>query len=102
MKLETGNGTRMKAALPERWTKLWREMAAPGKPLPIHHELEALYSQPHRHYHNLRHVAECLAEFDLARELARQSIAAELAIWFHDADYDTYTQAQDARCPFLD
>ncbi len=53
-------------------------------------ELVSRYSEPHRHYHNLRHIAECLGEFDSARHLARDPAALELAIWFHDAIYDTH------------
>jgi predicted metal-dependent HD superfamily phosphohydrolase len=56
-----------------------------------------LYSQPHRHYHNLHHIAECLAEFDSARDLIHQPMAVELAIWFHDAVYDTRAQNNEER-----
>ncbi len=51
--------------------------------------LQALYSEPHRHYHNQSHILDCLAEFDRHRELASDPLATELAIWFHDAIYDT-------------
>jgi predicted metal-dependent HD superfamily phosphohydrolase len=82
----------VKAPGPDRWIRLWRRITAKGEPLPVYQELVSLYSQPHRHYHNLRHVAECLAEFDSARHLASQPVAVELAIWFHDAIYDTRAQ----------
>jgi predicted metal-dependent HD superfamily phosphohydrolase len=73
----------------DRWARLWRQVTATGNPEPIHRELVSLYSQPHRHYHNLHHIAECIAEFDSARHLASRPVAVELAIWFHDAIYDT-------------
>lgn len=73
----------------ERWARLWHETSARGDAGVWFDELVACYSQPHRHYHNLRHIAECLAEFDAARTLASQPVAAELAIWFHDAVYDS-------------
>jgi len=38
--------------------------------------------------YNQQHIAECLAEFDPARHLARAPEALELALWFHDAVYD--------------
>jgi predicted metal-dependent HD superfamily phosphohydrolase len=60
-------------------------------------ELVSLYSQSHRHYHNLLHVAECLAEFDSAHHLAKEAVALELAIWFHDVVYDTRAQDNEAR-----
>jgi predicted metal-dependent HD superfamily phosphohydrolase len=68
---------------------LWQAIAAKGDPLAVYRELCSLYSQSHRHYHNLCHVAECLAEFYAARSLAREPMAVELALWFHDAVYDT-------------
>jgi predicted metal-dependent HD superfamily phosphohydrolase len=74
----------------ERWTKLSREIGANGDGLAVYQELFSLYSEPHRHYHNLGHIAECLEEFDSARHLAQQPLAVELAIWFHDAIYDAH------------
>jgi len=46
------------------------------------------YAEPHRHYHNLQHIADCLAEFDRVRCLAGSPMAVELAIWFHDIIYN--------------
>jgi len=54
----------------ERWVKLWREIGARDDGLAVYQELAALYAEPHRHYHNLQHVADCLNEFDSARNLA--------------------------------
>ena len=48
----------------------------------------AMYSEPHRYYHNLLHIEDCLGEFDRAKQLATDPTAVELAIWFHDAVYD--------------
>jgi predicted metal-dependent HD superfamily phosphohydrolase len=47
-----------------------------------------MYSEPHRCYHNLAHIEDCLGEFDRAKQLATDPTAVELAIWFHDAVYD--------------
>jgi predicted metal-dependent HD superfamily phosphohydrolase len=71
----------------ERWTRLWSDIGAKDDGLTVYQELLSLYSEPHRHYHNLSHIAECL-KFDAARHLAREPIAVELAIWFHDAIYN--------------
>lgn len=53
--------------------------------------LEALYSEPHRRYHSLRHIANLLERLDQlvpysSRGLDRL-LEAETAIWFHDAIY---------------
>ncbi len=89
---------RMNVPMSDRWTRLWRQVsAASGDPQPIYRELASLYSQPHRHYHNLHHIAECLAEFDSARHLVSQQLEVELAIWFHDAIYDTRAHDNEER-----
>jgi len=82
---------------PERWIQLWRQVTVTGDPRGVFQELISLYSQPHRHYHNLRHIAECLTEYESARHLSQQPLAVELAIWFHDAIYDTHAQDNEER-----
>src|SRR5262245_24634607 len=71
-----------------RWAGLWQAVGARGDPLPWYERLSSAYAQPHRHYHNQQHIAECLVEWDRARHLARNLEAIELALWFHDAVYD--------------
>jgi predicted metal-dependent HD superfamily phosphohydrolase len=51
-------------------------------------ELLPRYSEPHRHYHNVQHIEECLREFEFGQHLAADPAAVELAILFHDAIYD--------------
>jgi predicted metal-dependent HD superfamily phosphohydrolase len=43
------------------------------------------YSEPHRHYHTVQHLAEVLDRLD---ELGADDDAVRLAAWFHDAVYD--------------
>jgi predicted metal-dependent HD superfamily phosphohydrolase len=71
----------------ERWARLWEALGARGDPLPWYERLTTAYAEPQRHYHTQQHIAECLAEFDGARDLARHPWAVEAAIWFHDAVY---------------
>lgn len=47
--------------------------------------LSALYQEPHRHYHNLVHIAASLGELDATGEGTPE---LEGAIWFHDVIYD--------------
>ena len=48
-----------------------------------------MYSAPERHYHNLRHISECLEAFDSTRHFSKNPLAVELAIWFHDVVYNS-------------
>ena len=59
------------------------------EPGQIFDELSAAYGSEGRHYHDRSHVSECLGHFDQHRQLARQPDEIELAIWFHDAIYDS-------------
>lgn len=70
---------------PERWSQLWRTATNSVPPAEYYTRLVAMYSEPHRHYHNLLHIADCLDEFDRAKQLATDTTAVELAIWIHDA-----------------
>ncbi len=51
--------------------------------------LHAEYTGQGRHYHSDTHVAECLRHLERLRHLALQPEEIEVAIWFHDAIYDT-------------
>ena len=72
----------------------------------VRSQLARIYSGPDRHYHDLRHIQGMLA---LAEEHAREITdgeAVEVAIWFHDAVYDTRkadneqsTELADGRIP---
>ncbi len=53
------------------------------------------YAEPHRHYHTLEHIEHCLEEFDPLQ--AADPEAVELAIWFHDAIYDTRRHDNEER-----
>ena len=77
----------MNAANRERWAGLWRAADLGGDGGTCYERLVALYSEAHRHYHNLQHLSECLGEFDSAKGTAHDRVALEFAIWFHDAIY---------------
>ena len=50
-------------------------------------QLCELYSEPHRYYHNLNHIAYSLGQLDCVGHLVEEADAIELALWFHDAVY---------------
>jgi predicted metal-dependent HD superfamily phosphohydrolase len=75
----------------ERWNAAWESVGArPSKALLA--ELVARYSEPARFYHTLQHLRECFAGLESARHLAERPAEVDLAIWFHDAIYDTRAQ----------
>ncbi len=72
----------------DRWCDLWRRLGAVGDAEAPYERLTALYSQPHRAYHTLKHIETLFAEFDTARQLCERPDEVEYAIWLHDAIYD--------------
>jgi len=50
--------------------------------------MEARYAEPHRYYHDKRHLAHCFEQLELARGQIGQPDAVELALWFHDVIND--------------
>ncbi|MCI5167824.1 MAG: N-methyl-D-aspartate receptor NMDAR2C subunit [Candidatus Electrothrix sp. GM3_4] len=55
----------------------------------IFEELKAVYTEPGRYYHTDKHVGECLTHLQLLRHQATRPAEIEVALWFHDAVYDT-------------
>ena len=54
-----------------------------------HDDLVEAYSAAGRHYHDLRHVQDCLARLDRVADLGvRAREILTLAIWWHDVVYD--------------
>jgi predicted metal-dependent HD superfamily phosphohydrolase len=51
-------------------------------------DLRARYTESHRAYHTLSHIAECLGHFHGARAIAHDADLVEFALWAHDAIYD--------------
>lgn len=62
--------------------------------------LSTIYTEPHRHYHNLNHIHHCLRELDECEELLSKhehQQAIELFIWFHDIVYDPKSTLNEAK-----
>lgn len=76
--------------LEHRLRNVWR--AVGGKAAgTLCEKLMRQYTEPHRAYHNLEHIGDCLKKLDRACVFVRDSRAVEIALWFHDAIYDTQT-----------
>ncbi len=59
--------------------------------------LVAMYSQSHRYYHNLEHIAEVLKVAGRLRKFAENPNAVLLAVWYHDAIYDPKQRDNEAK-----
>lgn len=80
-----------------RWQAFWKRLGAQGDGNALYGDIVARYSEPHRTYHTLGHIEHCLAEFEHVRHLAADPGAVELALWYHDAIYDTKTKDSEER-----
>ena len=87
----------MSALSLERWRAPWLAAGASADSEGWYERVHALYAEPARGYHNLRHIDDCLEEFDEVKHLAFDPTAVELAIWFHDAVYDPRAQDNEER-----
>lgn len=91
MPTETENGMR------DRWHRLWSQFGARTSPDRVYAMLSRYYAESHRRYHTLEHIRHCLKEYDRVSHTAEQPNALELALWFHDAVYDTFASDNEER-----
>ena len=82
-------------ALEPSWQRAWRDLHLPA-PDGVLDALLAGWAEPHRRYHTLQHLSECLALFDAHRALAEHPGEVGVALWFHDAVYDTARHDNEA------
>ena len=75
------------AALAATWGAAWSLLDRPA-PAGLQAELMTAWSEPHRHYHDQRHLRECLALWMRWREHSERPGEVAIALWFHDAIYD--------------
>jgi predicted metal-dependent HD superfamily phosphohydrolase len=82
--------------LRKRWAQTWRALGVrPDEAVFL--RLIERYGEPHRHYHSLQHLEECFHHFDALKAWAGQPHEIELALWFHDAIYDTHRHDNEER-----
>ena len=75
------------AALADTWTAAWQLL---GKlaPFQTRLDLEAAWTESHRHYHDGRHLRQCLALWSITAEHCSRPGEVAIALWFHDAVYN--------------
>lgn len=63
----------------------------------VRNELIARYSEPHRRYHTMVHIEDCLAQVAASTDIdENQRALMDAAIWFHDAIYDATRSDNEA------
>ena len=80
-----------------QWQELWTRLGGAPPDAAMFERVIACYSEPHRKYHTVRHLDECLAKLQELRTEANHPEEVELALWFHDAVYDTKRQDNEAK-----
>lgn len=72
---------------PDRFHQLYHRLGGYGDASSMLTSLMEAYAQPHRAYHNLIHLQDCLQQFEQVRQETEQPDEVEMALWFHDAVY---------------
>jgi predicted metal-dependent HD superfamily phosphohydrolase len=85
----------------EAWDASWRALDAPAPGADAFAALRTRYAEPHRAYHTMRHLEECFGHWLAVRGQAERPGEAELALWYHDAVYDTHRDDNEARSAAL-
>ncbi|MGA0571890.1 N-methyl-D-aspartate receptor NMDAR2C subunit [Variovorax sp. VNK109] len=69
------------------WQRAWRTLGSrPASGL--FEKLLSAYDQPHRKYHTLQHLGECIEILEPVLNLCEHGGEVEAALWFHDAVYE--------------
>ena len=89
--------TNLQENLHSKWEYLTHKLAIPTiESKTIFQDLIKRYSEEHRAYHNLNHIFQCYRElyknYTYALWLAEDPELLQLALWYHDAIYDTHAK----------
>ena len=86
-----------------RFQALWMRLGARGSGRPAFLVLRRAYDEPHRAYHDARHIGACLRLLDdpEVKRLAERLEEVEAALFYHDAIYDTRARDNEERSAVL-
>lgn len=79
------------------WQRACGDLGWQGDSTALREQLLARYAEPHRKYHTRQHLAECIALLEPALHLAQHPAEVEMALWFHDAVYETRQHDNEAQ-----
>jgi len=83
-------------ALAATWHAAWSSLGVLA-PAGLREELMAAWSQPHRSYHDVRHLGECLALWTHWRHHSPRPGEVAVALWFHDAVCEPQAHSNELR-----
>jgi predicted metal-dependent HD superfamily phosphohydrolase len=83
--------------LRERFAALWTRLGGHGDVQSIVDSLLRSWTEPHRRYHGLDHLLDCLARLDESPAVGEERDLAEAALWFHDLVYRPAATDNEAR-----
>jgi len=84
-------------SLNEHWLACFHALRLP---VPADREFTSLierYREPHRAYHTLQHLDECFRAFETASGSGQSPGAVGLALFYHDAIYDTHARDNEEK-----
>lgn len=79
------------------WAGLWQTLGVVPPPRPTYETLLRRYSEPHRAYHTLQHLAECLGVRRRVDAECESPSEVDLALWFHDAVHQPLRSDNESR-----
>ena len=80
------------------WVRVLEQYrVAPADAYPVFDVLVAAHTAPERHYHNLEHLAEVFKVVERLSATVEDPNALHLAVWFHDAVYDSRAKDNERR-----
>jgi len=66
-----------------------------GENTDVFTDLKKRYNEQHRKYHNVAHIDSVLTELEKTQHIAENKNSIQLALWFHDAIYNTFSKSNE-------
>ncbi len=83
-------------ALASYW-ELTEQLLGQSLPHSIAENLIIRYAEQHRAYHTPQHLQACFAQFEQVQDQCDHPDEVALALWFHDAIYDTHAHDNEEK-----
>jgi predicted metal-dependent HD superfamily phosphohydrolase len=83
--------------LTKSWRRAWVGLGNSNDKQDLLQLICSYYAESTRHYHSLQHLGECLDLFESVIDLTTHPAEVEIALWFHDAIYNTASHDNEAQ-----